>query len=161
MSRTTRKPRFLIRTSETQHINNAIATAIRYPNRTIRVCMTEQELEKQYQRQLVQYTETGTWVTYWPYRSEPPVRKTSGYKHIVVEKRMDEVIAKSKRDFSTYTRDGKWSETGKNTGFKRAAAKTVRRANAQFCSSVIRGEEYDDTIYPHEHLGDHLVWNFW
>ena len=161
MSRTTRRPRFFLKTSETKEIQRDIARAIRFPNYYIRVPMTEQELEELYQRQLKQYAETGTWVTYWPYRSEPPVRKTSGYKRVEVEKCMDEVIAKSKRDFATYTRDGKWNETGKNTGFKQAAARRVRRANSQFCSAVIRGEEYDNTIYPHEHLGDDLVWSFW
>lgn len=161
MSRTTRRPRFYIKTSEIKELNCDIARAIRSPTHYIRVRMTEQELEEQYQRQLKRYAETGTWVEYWPYRCEPPVRKTSGYKRVEVEKRMDEVIAKTKRNFATYTRDGKWNETGKNTGFKQAAARCVRRANSRFCSTVIRGEEYDNTIYPHDHLGDYLVWSFW
>ena len=161
MSRTTRRPRFYLKTSEIKEINRDIAYAISRPTHYIRVRMTDAELEEQYQRQLKRYKETGTWVDYWPYRSEPPVRKTHGYKRVAVEKRMDEVIAKSKRDFATYTRDGKWNETNKNTGFKQAAAKTVRRANTRFCSQVKRGEEYEDKIYPHEHLGDHLVWSFW
>lgn len=161
MSRTTRRPRFYLKTSEIKEINRDITRAIRCPTHYIRVRMTEQELEELYQRQLKRYVETGTWVEYWPYRSEPPVRKTSGYKRVAVEKRMDEVIAESKRDFATYTRDGKWNETGQNTGFKRAASRCVRRANARFCSSVIRGEEYENKIYPHDHLGDYLVWSFW
>jgi hypothetical protein len=61
MSRTTRRPRFLVRTSETEQIQRDIAYAIRFPHTSIRVPMTEQELEELYQRQLKQYAETGTW----------------------------------------------------------------------------------------------------
>jgi hypothetical protein len=123
--------------------------------------MTAEELDEEYQRRLAQYKEQGYWCFYSYCERTPPIRRTKGYKYVSVEKRMDEVIAESKRDFATYTRDGKWNETGRNTGFKQAATRCVRRANARFCSTVIRGEEYDDTIYPHNHLGDHLVWNFW
>lgn len=161
MSRTTRRPKFYIKTSETKHINRDVASALRFPNFYIRVRMTEQELEEEYQRNVERYKTSATVFTYYYYRNEVPTRRTSGYKRVAIEKSMDEVIAESKRDFATYTRDGKWNETGRNTGFKQAAAKCVRRANARFCSTVLRGEEYDDTIYPHEHLGDELVWNFW
>ena len=161
MSRTTRRPKFYLKTSETKHINRDIASAIRFSNHYIRVRMTEEELDTEYQRRLSRYSENGHWVLFWRISEEPPVRRTKGYKHVAVEKNMDEVIAESKRDFATYTRDGKWNETSRNTGFKRAAASCVRRANKRFCYAVIRGEEYEDTIYPHEHLGDYLVWSFW
>lgn len=181
MSRTTRRPKFYIETSETKHIQRDIALAIRYPNTYIRVPKTEQELDEEYQRAVHRYEEAKKQArrSYWWYLDNAfgdehwcmrqyhssiptvPVRHTHGTKRVAIEKSMDEVIAESKRDFSTYTRDGKWNETGRNTGFKQAAAKCVRRANKRFCSAVIRGEDVDNKIYPHEHLGDYLVWSFW
>jgi len=180
MSRTTRRPKFYLKTSETKHINRDIARAIRFPDHYIRVRMTEEELDTEYQRNLVEFErvkKTSFFALYFylsqhysaDYYKEKcdsimahkPTRRTKGFKRVAVEKSMDEVIAESKRDFATYTRDGKWNETSRNTGFKRAAASCVRRANKRFCSAVIRGEEYEDTIYPHEHLGDYLVWSFW
>ena len=70
-------------------------------------------------------------------------------------------IEELKKQYQEFTRDGHWNETGRNTGFKQAANKHVRLANKQFCSAILRGEDYDNKIYPHDHLGDYLVWSFW
>lgn len=182
MSRTTRRPKFYIETSEIKEINRDLARAYRTPYKSIRVRMTDEELEADYQYRLARYEQrkqeakrTFWWYVdnglsdpkHWSAQSyttmcgEPPVRYSRAYKRLTVPKDIDEVIAESKRDFSTYTRDGKWNETGRNTGFKKTAAKCVRRANKHFCNAVMRGEEVDNKIYPHEHLGDYLVWSFW
>jgi hypothetical protein len=149
MSRTTRRPKFYIETSETKEIQLAVARATRNPY--IRVRKTQEELDQHYQYMLKNY----------PEYAHMHYRATRGYKQVKIEVDIDAVTEKAKREFATYTRDGKWNETGRNTGFKQAAAKCVRLANKQFCGAVIRGEDIDNKIYPHNHLGDYLVWSFW
>jgi len=149
MSRTTRRPKFYIETSETKEIQTAIARAKRNPY--IRVRKTQEELDQKYQYMLENYPE-------YAHMHYGVIR---GYKQVRIEVDIDAVTEKAKREFATYTRDGKWVMSGKNTGFKQAAASCVRRANKQFCNAVIRGEDIDNKIYPHEHLGDYLVWSFW
>jgi hypothetical protein len=147
MSRTTRRPKFYIETSETKEIQLAIARAKRNPY----IRKTQEELDQHYQYMLKNY----------PEYAHMHYRATRGYKQVKIEVDIDAVTEKAKREFATYTRDGKWAMSGKNTGFKEAAASCVRRANKQFCNAVIRGEDIDNKIYPHNHLGDYLVWSFW
>ena len=149
MSRTTRRPKFYIETSETKEIQLAIASAKRNPY--IRVRKTQEELDQHYQYMLKNY----------PEYAHMHYGTTRGYRLVKIEVDIDAVTTKAKREFATYTRDGKWNETGRRTGFKQAAASCVRRANKRFCGAVMRDEDVDDKIYPHEHLGDYLVWSFW
>ena len=161
MSRTTRRPKFYLTTSETNEIMRDLERAIRIPYKSIKVPLTEEELDKEYARRVKQYKESGYWAYYWPQHFEAPIRPTKLYKRVQVEKDIEEVITKAKANFATYTRDGKWNETGRNTGFKYAAKKQVRKANKRFCKVVLQDQDYDNITYPHDHLGDYLVWCFW
>ena len=149
MSRTTRRPKFYIETSEIREIQRDVDRSIRNPY--IRVRKTQEELDQHYQYMLKNY----------PEYAHMHYGTTRGYRTVKIEVDIEAVTEKAKRDFATYTRDGKWNETGRNTGFKQAAASCVRRANKRFCNAVMRDEDIDNKIYPHEHLGDYLVWSFW
>lgn len=149
MSRTTRRPKFYIETSEIREIQRDVDRAIRNPY--IRVRKTQEELDQHYQYMLKNY----------PEYADMHYGATRGYSTVKIEVDIEAVTTKAKRNFATYTRDGKWNETGRNTGFKQAAASCVRRANKRFCNAVMRNEDIDNKIYPHEHLGDYLVWTFW
>lgn len=85
----------------------------------------------------------------------------SKYEYIRVKRDVDAEIEKAKIDFAKRARDGYCNDTGRNTGFKKAAAKSVRQANKNFCKKVLADDEWEDDPYPTHKLGKALVWNFW
>lgn len=70
-------------------------------------------------------------------------------------------IKELRQKYATFSRDGRFNESSRSTGFKKKAARVVRRENQRFCRKIMMGAEYDHTPYPDHHLGDPYVWDFW
>lgn len=92
------------------------------------------------------------------YIREPYV---SRYYYVKVQWSLGQEIESLRNKYAQFSRDGHWNETGRNTGFKKAAAKTTRRANKRLEKKIVRDDSYDHLAYPNHHDGDHLVWSFW
>lgn len=83
------------------------------------------------------------------------------YHRIEIPWSIEQEIEQLKQQYSEFTRDGHWNETGRNTGFKKAAAKTTRLGNRRLARKIMKDELYDHLPYPNEHDGDFLRWSFW
>lgn len=189
MSRTTRKPLHFLEENEETYIKRQINRRIwkkdpLFHTNTIRRKKPIDEYEAECEVANAEYNELLKRASYDDY-GRPYVGKTfdsrwefgklvrrlypkyikqryvARYHWIDIPWSVEQEIEELREQYREFTRDGHWNETGKNTGFKHAAAGCVRRANKQFCNAVMRGEDVDNKIYPHEHLGDYLVWSFW
>lgn len=75
---------------------------------------------------------------------------------------VEKCISDSKKEYKKYTRDGRFSETSRRTGYKKDSAKIIRRANRKLEHDVIVGnEEWKHHSYPDRHLGKPKIWNWW
>ena len=64
--------------------------------------------------------------------------------------------------YETYHRDGKFSETGCRTGFKKKAARELRQANRRYCTNVMHDIDYhEDSVHPCRYEQKYLIWAFW
>ena len=77
-------------------------------------------------------------------------------------KSYEEHFEKARQEYRKASRDGYWNETGRNTGFKQAATKTVRNANKRYCQKVMKDPEaWHEESAPNGHEGDGHLWDFW
>lgn len=83
------------------------------------------------------------------------------YHRIEIAWSIEQEITELKKQYSEFTRDGHWSETGRNTGFKEASKTKVRLDNRRLEKKILKGDDYDHLPYPNEHDGDYLRWSFW
>ena len=188
MSRTYRKPLHLIEESEETYIKKQLNSRFRrwrkgdnYCTKYVRRKKPEDQYEaecqvawNEYQEKLktAEYDEYGrpyvwrygwNWcnrerTVYADYIHRPYV---SRYHRVDIPWSVDQEIEDLKTQYRKFTRDGHWNETGRNTGFKEAAAKVTRLGNRRLEKKILKGEDYDHLPYPNEHDGDHLVWSFW
>ena len=91
----------------------------------------------------------------------PPNVYVNRYYYETVQVTREERIEKYRKEYREFTRDGHWNKTGRNTGFKKAAAKATRIGNKRLERKIVKGDDYDHLPYPNEHDGDFLRWSFW
>jgi len=82
------------------------------------------------------------------------------FKYIHKHFSADELNKLYRDKYNAYSRDGACSETGKKSGFKKAATKYLRRRNKEFVKAVF-DDDYDNLPYLTEHEADYLRWSFW
>ena len=72
-------------------------------------------------------------------------------------------VAHAKDQLNRWTRDGRdgLTCTGHNTGLKTDAKKTLRRANKNFCRSVLSGDDHENIPLPNRILGKSHKWDWW
>lgn len=92
------------------------------------------------------------------YLREPYVTR---YHRVEIPWSVEQEVEDLKAQYRKFTRDGHWNETGRNTDFKKAAAKATRRGNHRLEHKILKDEDYDHLPYPNEHDGDYLRWSFW
>lgn len=191
MSRTYRKPLRAIEENEETYIKKQLASRYRrwnkgdnYSTRWVKRAKPKDQYEAEYKaawdeyreklkkasyddqgRPFIGYCRGYTYncgkVTYTQvadYLREPHV---SRYHRVEIPWSVEQEIDDLKSQYREFTRDGHWNETGRNTGFKKASAKTTRLGNRRLEKKILKGEDYDHLPYPNEHDGDHLVWSFW
>lgn len=103
-----------------------------------------------------------------------PTTRTWEYRDVLVTPRVSRFItqydvpypqAEQDKDnaekYDTWFRDGKLTETGRNTGFKKRAQRELRNANRRYCTRVMRDQEDCDDVYPCSREQKHLIWAFW
>lgn len=74
----------------------------------------------------------------------------------------DEVIKDATKYYNSFFRDGVGSETSRRTGFKKQAARIVRRANRCLEKNIVKGnDDWNNYAYPNHHDGDFCSWNWW
>lgn len=84
------------------------------------------------------------------------------YVREYIELTKEEVIKNASDYFDEHFRDGKGSETARRSGFKKEAARHVRRNNRILEKKIINSDDtWENYVYPNEHDGDHFVWNWW
>jgi hypothetical protein len=188
MSRTHRKPLRLIEESEETYIKKQLNSRFRrwrkgdnYSTKSVRRKKPEDQYEAEYQAAWDEYQEklkTAEHDEYgrpyvWRYGWDWCNRERTVYAEYIhrpyvthyhrvnipwsVEQEIDDL----KTQYRKFTRDGHWNETGRNTGFKEAAAKTTRLGNRRLEKKILKDEDYDHLPYPNEHDGDYLRWSFW
>ena len=197
MSRTNRKPKFLIKETEKSYVNRMIRWYMRNQvgSKRIRKKKSNEqysaELSVQKELNLKEYYEKlktasidengkpyigfiwvtdycnrgfehqynlGKYVKNYLYLKPAYVQK---YYYVKQEINLDDEISEAKKEYATFTRDGKWNETGRNTGFKEASKLKIRRENKRLCNKIIKDEEYDHVSYPDRYIGKPSIWDFW
>ena len=183
MSRTVRKPVRAIKENEEAYIKRCLHRPHNFSSKTVRRRKSQDEYEAEYKAAWDQYAEdlkkasydefgrpfisgtsiynpvNGKWEYCWGrYLHQPRI---SRYHRVEISWSVDQEIEELKKEYRKFSRDGHWNQTGKNTGFKKAAAKATRINNRKLEYTIMKDEEYDRLSYPNEHDGDYLRWNFY
>ncbi len=182
MSRTIRKPLRFIEENEESYIKHQLSSRFRrwnkgdnYNTRVVRRKKSQEQYEAEWEDAWKLYHEQLKKASYdseghpylWMqtcggfrenYIREPYVTK---YHRIEVPWSIEQEIEELRKQYRKFTRDGHWNETGRNSGFKKASAKTVRLGNRRLEKKILADEDYDHLPYPNEHDGDFLRWSFW
>lgn len=188
MSRTTRKPRFFIEESEETYIKRQLSSHYRrwnkgnnYSTKWVRQRKSDEQYKAECEVVMREYNEKLKEATYdscgrphivkysWSFytREYGPTYvylykpKVPRYKRVQISWSVEQEIEELKKQYRKFTRDGHWNETGRNTGFKKAATKTIRLANRRLANKIMSEQDYDHLSYPNEHDGDYLRWAFW
>lgn len=74
---------------------------------------------------------------------------------------LEKIKIDAEKQYKMYSRDGKYSETTANKGFKKASAKAVRNANTRLCKNILKDNDWDHLPFPGTYLGKKFVWDFW
>lgn len=183
MSRTTRKPLRVIEENEETYIKRQLNRRYNrwtgdplYTTKVVRRKKPQEQWLKEYDAAWAEYRaklkkasydsaghpylgfEQSWWGNRPIYLREPYV---SRYCRIEITWSIEQEIEELKKEYREYTRDGHWNETGRNTGFKEAAAKVTRIGNRRLEKKILKDEDYDHLPYPNEHDGDFHRWTFW
>lgn len=163
MSRTYRKPKWILEESK----ENFIKSNISYHRWHYEHVMTE-ENKKKFERDLEIYEEKRK-----RYYSGFPVEggfwslRKPEYMHYMIAKAVyddvdiDAEIEDNIKRYAKFSRDGWWNESGRNTLYKEWSKKTVRTANKRLERKILKDEDYDHLSYPDYYLAKHLVWSIW
>lgn len=180
MSRTTRKPAFVVKTSRKNCICRKLSYWSRRPYTHVRVYFTEEENEAYYARAAAEYEKRCKQARrdYWWYLENvdrwnefaerrylatighKPVRRNM-YRRQQVDQSADEVIAEANAYYDRATRDGWSAETGRRSGYKHATARSLRLENRRYCHQVIKDDRWEDVAAPSRKEGKQKIWDFW
>lgn len=164
MSRTYRKPRWVLEESKENYIKNNITTK-RWHYEYI---MTT-EGQKKYEKALEIYEENlSRWHSGFPveggfssiYQKPMPIhykKQKVVYEEVDIEA---EIEYHSKR-YDKFSRDGWWNETGRNKLYKEWSTACVRNANKRLERKILKDEDYDHLSYPNYYMAKHLAWSVW
>jgi hypothetical protein len=173
MSRTTRKPKFYIDESDVAKINQALDDWHRRPTTRVRKRKNKDEYaaemakaESEYQAEI---TANGgntmkLILTYWPrHLSLVEIHRNYVFrwKYETVELSYDDVVNNTMQTRAKMQRDGCWTETSRNTGYKGSTKRELRRRNKEICRHVIAEEDFDAMVYPIRKEGKSHVWDWW
>lgn len=180
MSRTTRKPAFVVETSRESWIRRELKYWSRRPYTHVRVYFTEEENEAYYAGQVAEYEARCKQARrdYWWYLengdrwnefaerrylaavSNPPVRRNM-YRYQRVDQSADEVIAEANAYYDRATRDGWAAETTQRSGYKHATARSLRLENRRYCHRVIKDDRWEEVAAPSRKEGKQKIWDWW
>lgn len=75
----------------------------------------------------------------------------------------EEIREEAKETYTKYQRDGRngLSCTSAKSGFKRTAAKKLRRLNKKYAHDVMCDNQWEDNIYPCPKMAKTHKWDYW
>jgi len=182
MSRTYRKPAYLLQESEVQCLND---TRERYNRRakygigiTRRIKTRKSAAEyaadvaaadacyeadcRAVQKQFW-YPSTDSVQYEWYLRSLPPCWRYSVskfyYRSVTIT--LEEELDDARADYAKRTRDGYHNETGQRTAYKTLSKCTIRQAVRRLEHNILRDELWDYLPYPDTYLGKKHIWDVW
>jgi len=182
MSRTYRKPAYLLQESEVQCLND---TRERYNRRakygigiTRRIKTRKSAAEyaadvaaadacyeadcRAVQKQFW-YPSTDSVQYEWYLRSLPPCWRYSVskfyYRSVTIT--LEEELDDARADYAKRTRDGYHNETGQRTAYKTLSKCTIRQAVRRLEHKILRDELWDYLPYPDTYLGKKHIWDVW
>jgi hypothetical protein len=182
MSRTHRKPKFLIEESLVQHLNNTrqyytrrakyvfgITRKIKTRKTTEQYAADVAAADARYaadcravQKQFW-YPSTDS-VQYDCYLRSLPPRwhySVSKFYYRSVTITLEEELAEARAEYAKGTRDGYRNESGRNTAYKTLSKETVRQAVRRLEHRILRNEDWDHQPYPDTYLGKKHIWDVW
>lgn len=182
MSRTYRKPKFLIQETLVQHLNDTRESYTRRAKygigitRQIKTRKTAAEYaadvaaaDARYEadcravRKRCWYPSTDSVQYKWYLNSLPDRRHyyVSKFRYRTVIVTLEEELAEARADYAKRTRDGYWNESGRNTAYKTLSKETVRQAVKRLEHRILRDEDCDHLPYPDTYLGKKHIWDVW
>jgi hypothetical protein len=182
MSRTHRKPKFLIEETLVQHLNNTrknYARRAKYGIGITRQIKTRKSAEQyaadvaaadaRYQadccavRKRFWYPSTDSVQYEWYLKSLPERWRYSVskfyYRSVTIT--LEEELEEARADYAKRTRDGYWNESGRNTAYKTLSKETVRQVVRRLEHKILRDEQWDHQPYPDTYLGKKHIWDVW
>jgi hypothetical protein len=182
MSRTYRKPKFLIEETLVQHLNDTKTSYARRAKygigitRLVKTRKTAAEyaadvaaadaryaadcraVQKSYW-----YPSTDSIQYKWYLKNLPPRwhYHVSKFHYRSVTVTLEEELAEARADYAKRTRDGYWNESGRNTAYKTLSKETVRQAVKRLEHRILRDEDWDHLPYPDTYLGKKHIWDVW
>jgi hypothetical protein len=97
---------------------------------------------------------------FWSLR-KPEYRQYATVKAVYDDVDIDAEIEDNIKRYAKFSRDGWWTESGRNTLYKEWSTKLVRKANKRLERKILKDEEYDHLSYPDYYLAKHLAWSIW
>ena len=182
MSRTYRKPKFLIEETLVQHLNDTCRRYTRNARygfgitRKIKTRKTDAEYaadvaaaDARYEadcravRKTYWYPSTDSIQYTWYLKSLPERWRyhVSKFYYRTVTITLEEELAEARADYAKRTRDGYWNESGRNTAYKTLSKETVRQAVRRLEHKILRDNDWDHLPYPDTYLGKKHIWDVW
>jgi hypothetical protein len=143
MSRTTRKTPAYISHSDVSYINRELGYYIngKPKNKQLR----KRKNVEQYRQELID-VDAQYYVSKWNYYIVPYT---------------DEEVIKDAKSFRAKSqRDGFGCDTTQSSGYRKAAARTLRLANKRFCKRILI-DDWENTAYPSRLDGKKHIWDWW
>lgn len=166
MSRTYRTPKWVIEENKEKHLirqldNFRLSWHYEY--------YITPENERKYLRDMEEYKiNVARWNSYFPVPhgfslrdSEPSYFHYKSRKVVYNEIDYNAEEKSAAFEYSKYTRDGWWNESGRNKLYKKWSKKLVRNANKRLERAIVKDDDYDHLSYPDYYLAKHLVWSIW
>lgn len=182
MSRTYRKPAYLLQESEVQCLNGTRENYNRRAKygfgitRKIKTRKTDEQYavdvaaaDARYEadcravRKTYWYPSTDS-IQYTWYLSSLPDRwrySVSKFYYRKVTITLEEELAEARADYAKRTRDGHCAESGHRTAYKTLSKETIRQAVRRLEHKILRDEQWDHLPYPDTYLGKKHIWDVW
>jgi len=179
MSRTTRKPRRVIDENEETYIKRQLNSrfrrwdkSYRYESKTVRHKKPQEQYNAEREAAYAKYYELLKKASYdeygrpyvWrglyhDYIREPYI---SRYTRIDIPWSIEQEAEELKKQYQEFSRDGHWSETSRNSGFKHACDKEFRNKTRCMIHKVMHDKvDPDEAVFPDRKDGKHKIWDFW
>ena len=167
MSRTKRNQKYNYwwKNSEISHVEFRLEYWKRNPTKRVKSRKTKCEYDRDVAKAMFDW-ENGpkiryywNWITKQSEWHEVPKPYVSRWKYHTVDVSYEEAYAEAVEEYRSRFRDGKYSETGRKTGFKNATKRKIRSNNRAYCTKVMKGLG-GDKCYPDVHETDHMYWSW-
>lgn len=173
MSRTYRKTDYTDSVTKETYVREAIVDWIYRPTRRIRRRCSKEVYEARIAKAQRDFeariaanggrTEAvvKNWRGDWTVYTIRPAR-VNRWEYEEVDVTREECIAEAEYDYDKFKRDGHWSESSRNSSFKKHCAKDLRHKNKEVITKILKGEDdWDQKPFPDTYMGKQYIWDYW